>query len=213
MSDNEHPEQGAARVHIQRIFDPSDEDSRALVHHVDDAPWVLQQFFDGDIDLDAELARRFPNMPMLTIIRFRTLGANQERQVASLETQDGSASLVLDADAGSKAVLLSFTFGSMMTLRFALDELSPMDRSRWLELMRREQGGLAFLWGASRWADDYLISTSRKYHTNLYAFSPNNFEAAVRLSPTVMEKMLDWLETIWTTDPDTPDSDAPLLTW
>jgi len=31
----------------------------------DAPPWTLQQFFNGEIDLDVELAKRFPNMPMV----------------------------------------------------------------------------------------------------------------------------------------------------
>ena len=59
--------------------------------------------------------------------------------------------------------------------------------------MQRREGGLAFLWGASRWAEDYVICITRPYFTNLYAFSPANFEAAVRLTQPVLKKLLDWL--------------------
>lgn len=177
-----------------------------------EAPWTLQQFFNGEIDLDVELSKRFPAMPMLSTIKFRTLGTTSGRRVATLASQDGAASLVLDADRTTKTVQLSFTIGSMLTLRFTLDDLSQMDRRRWVELMRREQGGLAFLWGAARWAEDYLICFSRKYHTNFYAFSPHNFEAAVRLTPAVMRQLLEWLEDIWESDTHS-DEPPQLLTW
>jgi hypothetical protein len=100
----------------------------------------------------------------------------------------------------------------MLTLRFGLDQLGDMDRQRWLDLMRREQGGLAFLWGQSRWEEDYLICIARKYHTNVYAFSPRNFDAAIRLTPEVTRKLLNWLEEFWKSAP--PDEEPPkLLTW
>lgn len=175
-------------------------------------PWTLQQFFNGEIDLDVELARRFPTMPMMSLLKTRTLGANTGRKVAELSSQDGAASMIIDADTQSKVIQLSFTFGSMITLRFIMNGLNNMDRERWLELMRRDSGGLAFLWGTKRWASDYMICISRKHFTNLYAFSPNNFEAGVRLTPTVTKDLLDWLEKIW--DEPEPDDEPPqLLTW
>jgi hypothetical protein len=176
------------------------------------APWTLQQFFNGEIDLDVELTHRFPSMPMMSIIKFRTLGERHGRNVATLRSQDGSATVIIDADKTTKTVLFSFTIGSMLTLRFSLSDLSDMDRNRWVELMRREQGGLAFLWGSARWAQDYMICIGRKYHTNLYAFSPNNFEAAVRLTPDVTRKLLDWLNEMW--QEDASDEEPPqMLTW
>jgi len=176
------------------------------------APWALQQFFNGEIDLDRELAARFPNVPLMSTIRFRSLGAKSKRGVATLATQDGVASTLVEADAGTKAVQVSFSFGSMLTLRFRLEDLSDVDRSRWLELMRREQGGLAFLWGQSRWENDYVICIARKHYTNLYAFSRREFEAAIRMTPDVARQLVDWLDSMW--KPEAP-TDAPpkLLTW
>lgn len=175
-------------------------------------PWTLQQFFNGEIDLDIELSKRFPNVPVMSTIHFRGLGTRNGRGVATLSTGDGSASVVFDADAATRIVQVSFTFGSMLTLRFTLDELSDMDRSRWVELMRREQGGLAFLWGPARWQHDYVICIARKYFTNFFAFSPHNFEAAMRMTPDVTKKLLNWLEEFWKAPP--PDQEPPkLLTW
>ncbi len=170
-------------------------------------PWTLQQFFKGQIDLDAELVQRFPTMPLMSVIKFRELGSSSERGVATLTTQDGSAILVVDVNAGSNEIHLSFTYGSMLTLRFRLDDLSDMDRARWLELMRRKQGGLAFLWGQARWNNDYAICVLRKYYTSLLAFSPQNFEAAVRISPDANKKLLDWLERFW--HPKQQEEEAP----
>lgn len=176
-------------------------------------PWTLEQFFNGEIDLDVELTKRFPTMPMMANINFRTLGTKSGRKVATLNTQDNSASLVIDADMSSKVIQMSFTLGSMLTLRFSLAQLSDMDRTRWVDLMRRDQGGLAFLWGPNRWASDYLICISRKNHTNFYAFSPNNFEAGIRLTPPVMKQLLDWLDEVWSEIIAEDDDSSPLLTW
>ncbi len=175
-------------------------------------PWSLQQFFNGEIDLDVELARRFPSMPMMSIVKTRSLGTNTGRKVAELSSQDGAATMIIDADTVSKVIQLSFTVGSMLTLKFAMTDLNNMDRDRWLELMRRDAGGLAFLWGTKRWASDYLICISRKHFTNLYAFSPSNFEAGVRLTPKVTKEVIDWLEKIWD-EPEEDDEPPQLLTW
>jgi hypothetical protein len=191
---------------------PQSED--ALTGSRDETPWTLQQFFDGEIDLDKELSKRFPIMPPMTTIKFRTLGSRSGRKVATLTTQDANASVIFDADVETKVVQMSFSYGSMLTLRFALSSLNDSDRLRWLELMRREQGGLAFLWGPARWNEDYLICIARKYSTNIYAFSPNNFDAAIRMTNSVTEELLNWLEEIWTAEPEPKDDDdSPLLTW
>lgn len=176
-------------------------------------PWTLQQFFNGEIDLDVELSKRFPTMPMMSNIKFRTLGTRTGRRVATLSSQDSSASVIIDADVATKVIQMSFTLGSMLTLRFALDDLNSVDQTRWLELMQREQGGLAFLWGPERWSRDYLICIARRYYTNLYAFSPHHFEAAIRLTPDVTKSLLSWLDEVWGEEDD-PDSSPPeLLTW
>lgn len=181
-----------------------------------DPPWTLQQFFNGEIDLDQELSTRHKQMPVMSTIKFRGLGTRTGRGVATLSTQDNSAQIVFDADKQSKQVQISFTFGSMLTLRFHLRDLSDVDRQHWLDLMRREPGGLAFLWGPMRWESDYVICIKRKYFTNLYAFSPNHFESAASLTLDVTHKLLGWLADFWTVD--TPqvtddDEDDPLLTW
>lgn len=180
----------------------------------DETPWTLQQFFDGEIDLDKELSKRFPTIPPMTTIKFRTLGSRSGRKVATLSTQDGNASVIIDADVDTKIIQMSFSYGSMLTLRFSLNNLNDSDRSRWLELMRREQGGLAFLWGPARWNEDYLICIARKYSTNIYAFSPRNFESAIRMTASVTTELLNWLEEVWTAEPEKKDDDdTPLLTW
>lgn len=200
----------AVIAHDVADIEPSDE--KALAKSVD-TPWTLQQFFDGQIDLDVELAKRFPNMPMMASIKFRTLGDKPHRRVATMTAQDGSASLIIDGDVRTKTIQMSFTFGSMLTLRFVFGNLNSNQRQRWMDMMQRDQGGLSFLWGSERWQEDYLVCISRKYFTNLYAFSPHNFEAGVRLTPTVMEKLLDWLQEIWLSDGFKDDEPPQLLTW
>jgi hypothetical protein len=177
-----------------------------------ETPWTLQQFFDGEIDLDAELASRFSNIPLMSTISFRRLGSREDREVATIASQDGAAQVVFEADRATQVVQMAFTFGSMLTLRFTLADLSDKDRARWLDLMRREEGGLSFLWGPARWEKDYLICISRKYFTNLYAFSPYNFDAAMRMTPEVTNKLLDWLGRFWQ-DVAGDDEASDLLTW
>lgn len=179
---------------------------------LDNTPWTLQQFFNGEIDLDTELAQRFQGMPVMAAIHVRTIGTKSKRGVATLTTQDGSAQVIIDVDAVSKVVQLSFSFGSMLSLRFGLTELNDTERQRWLELMRRKEGGLTFLWGPSRWEKDYLICVVRRHFTNLYAFSAHNFEASVRMTPSVTQTLLNWLESFWTVEIHA-DEQPPLLTW
>lgn len=179
--------------------------------HVVELPWTLQQFFSGEIDLYAELSERFPSMPLMSTFHKRSLGT--KRGVATLGTQDGSAMLLVETDSVSKVMQISFTHSSMLTLRFRFDDLSNESRAYWLENMRREHGGRAFLGGQSRYERDCLICFPRKYFTNLYAFSPNHFESAARLTPEVTRKLLDWLESYWKPDAPAEEPPKPLTTW
>lgn len=221
----DQPAQGSAETlkdkkhYVERVIQVLEESEAHAIKPTDDAlepvpiddpPWTLQQFFNGEIDLESELSTRFSSMPVMSSIRFRGLGTRSTRGVAALATQDGAAQVTFDADKSSRVVQVSFTFGSMLTLRFVLRDL--VDRQRWLELMRRSEGGLAFLWGTARWENDYVICVSRRYYTNFYAFSPNGFEAAARFTPAVTKQLIDWLETYWSED-DQHDDTSPLLTW
>jgi|GEM_PF-688569 len=208
------PEEEPAAITLRRK-EIKPVDDTPLTDSRDKTPWTLQQFFDGEIDLEQELLKRFPTVPAMTAIKFRTLGMNSGRKVATLTAQDGSSSIIIDADVETKVVQVSFTLGSMMTLRYQLNDIPANNRERWLELMRRDKGGLAFLWNEQRWREDYLICISREYSTNIFAFSPRNFESAVRISKNVTAQLLDWLEEVWNTEPepDSGDDDAPLLTW
>jgi hypothetical protein len=101
----------------------------------------------------------------------------------------------------------------MLTLRFTMRDLSDMDRSRWLRLMRRKEGGLTFLWGPTRWEQDYVICISRKFFTNIYTFSPSGYESSIRLSPEVTAQLLEWLEKYWQTEDEDKQEPPVLLTW
>lgn len=192
-------------------IEPAATESR-MIPQPDAPPWTLQQFFEGEIDLDVELSKRYPSLPMMSRLKFRTVGARSRRRVATLTTQDEAAQLVIDADVETKVIQLAFTMGSMLTLRFTIQGLSDIDRTRWLDLMRRDEGGLAFLWGPARWEKDYAICITRQYQTSIFAFSPNQFDAGIRMTASATESVIDWLTTLW--DDDTPDEDSQqILTW
>ena len=161
------------------------------------APWVLQHYFDGEIDLIKELVGRFPQVPVMSLITVREVGSKNKRGVASMSTQDGAAGLIAEVDARSRAVQFTFVLSSMLALRFCPGRLTDMDRSQWLDPIRRESGDPAFLWDQARWENDYLIGSAQKNFTNLFAFSPHHIEAAARLTPEVTRKLLDWLQYFW----------------
>jgi hypothetical protein len=134
------------------------------------------------------------------------------RALATLSTQDGAATTLIQVDVATRAIQCSFVLGSMLSLHFRMDRLSDMDRARWLELMRGGESKLAFLWGESRWEADYMICAAHKYFTNVYAFSPLHIEAAMRLTPEVTRKLLDWLKTYWTVERP-PDRSSKVTGW
>jgi hypothetical protein len=166
-------------------------------------PWILQQFIEGqlsDLELDGELVRRFPSMPVMSTASFRRVGLDERYGAATLATQDNAALLLVDVDRATRVVQFSFTMRSMLTLRYTLSGLTEMERARWLETLRLKDTRLAFLWGRQRWESNYLVCVAHKYHTNLYAFSPQHFESAARLTPDVTRRLLDWLDGFWKSD-------------
>ncbi len=177
------------------------------------APWLLRRFYEEQIDLAAELASRFSILPLMTVIRFRTLDAATGRGMVTMSTADGIASVIIESDPASRFAHMAFSYGSMLTLRFYLDNLSKMDRAHWLEQMRRQQDSVSFLWGQARWEHDYIICSTRQKFVNLYAFSHNGFEAAVRLTPDIKTQLLDWLDTTWKSDTSTDEDTGKMLTW
>lgn len=163
------------------------------------APITLQQFFTGEIDLDSELSRRFANAPLMSQIRLNPKRPAKlletRRAVALLGTQDNASQMAFDVDIRDGALVVSFTLGSMLSFKFDIGNIEPQERRRWLELMRR-QSGIAFLWTSERWQRDYVIWVVRENFARLYAFS-GQFEAAARITPDAVDKLLDWIEAFW----------------
>ncbi len=167
-------------------------------------PITLQQFFTGEIDLDTELAKRFATAPLMSDISLypKQLTTRARRSSAIMKTQDGAATLTFDLHLQSGEMEATFTLASMLSLRFQVGVLEKTDRMRWLELMRRNSG-IAFLWSKERWEKDYMIFVVRENFARVYAFSPQRFEAASRITLDVVSKLVDWLETHW------PEEEAP----
>ncbi|MCA0458914.1 MAG: hypothetical protein LCI00_33505 [Chloroflexi bacterium] len=177
------------------------------------APWLLQQHFGGKIDLAVELANRYPTLPLITLIKAYGSKAAYQPAVAALSAPDGTATVLVEALPNSYQFQLAYTLGSMLTFRFRLHDLTAVDCAHWLQLIHREQDGVAFLWGQSRWEKDYLICTIRRQFASLYAFSPNGFEAGIRLTHEVKGELHDWLASIWNPDTASTGTTPNLLTW
>ncbi|MDZ4767617.1 MAG: hypothetical protein SGJ24_00675 [Chloroflexota bacterium] len=160
-------------------------------------PWALQSYFDGEIDLIQDLAARYPQTPIMSLFHTRTSGERSPRALATVATQDGAASMILEIDVLSRAIQLSFIMGSLVGVRFRPGALSRLDRAAWIEPMRRETGEVAFLWNARRWEQDYIISAATKTFTYLFAFSSGGNQAAARITPEVTRKLLDWIAGYW----------------
>ncbi len=164
---------------------------------VDQAPVTIKQFLRGEIDLDTELARRFANAPLMTsIARSPQDTRPASRATAMLTSQDSGAMLTLDIYGEQNISEATFTLNHMLALRFHLADLSSYDKRRWLDLMRRE-AGVAFLWTSKRWEDDYFIFVLRPHYVRMYAFSPQRFEASVRLTHPVSRQLINWLDIRW----------------
>ncbi len=174
-------------------------------------PLLLKLFLDGAVDLDEELSRRFPTPPLLSAVHLHAVSG--QVGLASLATQDGAAVLLVEADRASRAASFVFLYGSMVALRFTLDRLSDADRSRWLQHMQRQEGGVVFLWGQSRWEQDYIITSARRYFVTLYAFSPRGVEAAARCTPEAMRQLVQWLSSYWAAPPRARQPTDDLTTW
>lgn len=174
-------------------------------------PLTLQPFFKENANLNRELVQRFPNMPLMSTIRIRDLYSDGERSVATLSTQDGSASLIVDVSRNVSDIQFAFTYGSMISLRFQLTELSNLDRRTWLDNVSAPHlEDIVFLWGQSRWVKDYIICVPHSYYISLLAFSPNNFEAAVRITPSISKDLFAWLAELWYPKEEEPDDSDEL---
>lgn len=177
------------------------------------APWLLQQHFAGKVDLAVELSNRYPTLPLMTIFKQKTVQTSHQPGLGTLATPDGTATLLVEAMPDSNQFQLAYTISSMLTFRFRMNDLTPVDCAHWLQLLHREQDGIAFLWGHSRWEKDYLICAIRRQYASLYAFSPFGFEAGVRLTHNVKNELHDWLASIWNPDTASTGTTPNLLTW
>ncbi|MCU0466725.1 MAG: hypothetical protein MUF38_19425 [Anaerolineae bacterium] len=177
--------------------DRSTPEALAALSKTTSTPWLIQQFLDGAVDLEAELFERYPNAPLLSVAKFRSLSDNSTHKIAYLSAQDEDASLHIDLDPARNLAHFTFTLGGMMSYRYILDNPEGIDRPRWLDLMERRQAGLTFLWSESRWQSDYLIWVVRRYSTHIFAFSPNGSSAAVRITPESTREVLGWLNKQW----------------
>lgn len=164
------------------------------------APFILQQFFTGKIDLDQELSRRFPSAPLLPSTNFNPApGKRGRRGVAQFKAQDESASLLVEVQGMDGAMEATFLLGGMIGLRFTLGAVAEQQRKRFLELMRRPSG-IAILWTRERWERDYFIFVVRDRFARVYAFGPGRFDAACRLPPDPVEQFVEWLSGFWDTE-------------
>ncbi|MDX2163150.1 MAG: hypothetical protein SF162_17670 [bacterium] len=161
------------------------------------APLLLQHFFEGAVDLDKELTARFTGMPLMSVIRVRQFNGKVRSGAALMAAQDGSASLLVEVDAANHSLTFTYTLSGMLAHSFHVGGLSDMDRTHWLEPMRRETGEIAFLWNQSRWENDYVICAAHKHFTNMFAFSTMRMQAAARLTTDVSRKFTDWITTHW----------------
>jgi hypothetical protein len=166
-------------------------------------PFVLQQFFTGKIDLDAELSKRFPSSPLVASAAFAPpIGKRARYGVAQYVAQDGSAAVtfeVLNTD-----LELSFLLSGMIAIRFSLAGLVEASRLRFLDLIQRANG-ITFLWTRERWERDYVVFVVRERFARIYAFSPTRFEAACRLTPDGLDELVAWLKGFWTGDGAAPE--------
>jgi len=167
------------------------------------APYILNQFFVGKIDLDVELARRFPVAPLLSSASFSpTPGKRARRGFAQFKSQDEAAAVTIDLQSIDGSLEASFLLGGMINVRFSLGPIPDVNRKRFLDLLRRPNG-IAILWTRERWEHDYLIFVVRERYARLYAFSAMHFEAACRLPPDVVDQLIQWLAAFWLTDSET----------
>ncbi len=178
-----------------------------------EGPILLQQFFAGEIDLDNDLARRFPNAPLVSHARFGTEDSDVPGSVATalLSSQDDSTIMTVDAYTQGEEAALEFTFTlfSALGLRFRLVGLNVGELAEWIELMRR-QDVIAFLWTRDRWEQPYLIFVVREYYGRVYAFSPTGIEAALRLTPDMISGLVGWLEQVWFPEAAAARQETPL---
>lgn len=170
------------------------------------APYLLQGFYTGKLDLDVELTRRFPAPPLLSNATFAPKpGLHRRHGFAQFSSQDTAASMTIEIHNG--ALEIGFLLYSMISVRFILGEIAETARDRFLDLIARPNG-IAFLWTRERWEHDYLIFVIRERFVRVYAFGPGRVEAASRLTPDGLEQMRAWLTGFWHPSDELPPDEA-----
>ncbi|MCC6615958.1 MAG: hypothetical protein IT320_20980 [Anaerolineae bacterium] len=178
-----------------------------------DVPWMVSQFLHGSGDLHAELAERYPNQPLMSLFSSRISDTSPRRGLATLATQDGSASVMIEVDLSTYNTEFAFSLASMLTLRFSLVSLSDLDRSQWLEQVQRGHQKVNILWGKMRWRSDYMIWSQQHHYTSIYAFSQqHHIEAAARLTSDVSKLLITWLAQLWLPQ-QTADDGEVAINW
>jgi hypothetical protein len=180
------------------------------------APFLLQQFFTGRIDLDVELTRRYPSAPLLSSFSFTPEPGQQARHgLAQFVGQDSAAAMTLEIHTAATSTLeASFLLLGMIAVRFRLGAIAEPQRNRFLDLMHRPNG-IAFLWTRERWESDYLIFVVREHFARVYAFGPGRFDAACRLTPDGISQLVTWFGGFWASSTEPPQEETPSteLTW
>jgi hypothetical protein len=162
-----------------------------------EAPPFLRQALSGEIDLEAELSVRYPQMPVMATLHTRRTAGHSPRGIATISTQDGAASLVFEVEAAARHMACAFIIGSMIGQRFTFPALSDSDRGYWRDGLMHSLGETVYLWGAARWESDYLVCIPHRHYTSVFAFAPHHAEAAARLTREVTVRLTEWLATAW----------------
>jgi hypothetical protein len=180
------------------------------------APFLLQQFFTGRVDLDVELAHRYPSAPLMSSFSFKPEPGKQARHgIAEFFSQDNAAAMTMEMHTTATSTLeATFLLQGMIAVRFRLGAIVEVQRNRFLELMRRPNG-IAFLWTRERWESDYLIFIVREYFARVYAFGPGRFDAACRLTPEGISQLITWFGGFWASSAEPPQEEhsSTELTW
>jgi hypothetical protein len=165
------------------------------------APYLIQGWFTGKLDLDTELNRRFPTPPLLSNMTFAPRpGQYRKHGFAQFASQDAASVMTMEIHNNTGALEVSFLHFSMIGVRFTLGAITEQQQKRFLELIER-QNGIVFLWTRERWERDYLIFVIRERFARMYAFGPGRVEGACRLTPDGLTQLRQWLGGFWAGQP------------
>jgi len=171
------------------------------------APYLLQGFFTGRLDLDVELTRRYPSPPLLSNATFAPKPGQQRRHgFAQFASQDTASTMTIEIHTTTGALEISFLLYSMIGVHFTLGAIAEPQRKRFLDLMTKDDA-IVFLWTTARWEQDYVIFVIRGSFARMYAFGPGRVEAACRLTPDNIEQLRTWLGGFW----NEPEDDSPTI--